>query len=153
MRRTVVLAAAACFVAATVQAATVRQQCFSSADIEADQAITFQTQLMVVSDICTDPVYTQFTQRNREAIASYQKQLIDHFRRSGDGAAERSFDNYMTRIANQKALASGRQPVAQVCQGAAAMMATAKGFRSADDFRKFAASQAVANRGNYQACN
>lgn len=151
MRRAVALAVAFTFIAATSNAA-IRQQCFSSADIEAVQAIEFQTQLMVASDICSDPSYRQFTQRNRDAIVRYQKQMIEHFRRNGDTKADRAFDSYITRLANQEALRSGQKPVVQVCQSAAPLIATANHFNSGDDFRHFIADQAVARRSQYAVC-
>ena len=129
-----------------------RDQCYSSADIEAAQAIEFQTQLMVASDICAAAAYTQFTQRNREAIASYQKQMIDHFRRGGTKSAERTFDTYMTKLANMDALSSGMQTVAQVCQAASGLLATASSIGSPAEFRAYIANQAMTNRANYSAC-
>ncbi len=45
----------------------------SSADIEADQAIRYQTELMVLSDTCGGDIYRDFTLRNRDAIIVYQQ--------------------------------------------------------------------------------
>jgi len=152
MRRIWMLGAVVCFVALSAQAATVRGGCYSSADIEADQAVRFQTQLMVVSDICRDPSYNNFSQRIRGALAAYQRQLVDHYKRAGKGPAERVFDSFMTRLANEVSLASGHQTVPEVCQGAAPLIATANGLATSADFRKYIASQTVSLRGGYLTC-
>jgi hypothetical protein len=152
MRRGFIVAVAGCVIALSAQAATREAGCYSGADIEADQAVRFQTQLMVVSDICRDTTYNSFSQRMREALAAYQRQLVDHYRRSGGGSAERVFDTFMTRLANEFSLAAGHQSVTEVCQGAAPLMATANGFASTADFRKYIAAQTASNKGGYLAC-
>jgi hypothetical protein len=146
------VAVAACLMALCAQAATQQGECYSGAEIEADQAVRFQTQLMVVSDICRDPTYTSFSQRVREALAAYQRQLVDHYRRIGGGSGERSFDTFMTRLANEFSLAAGHQSVTQVCQGAASLLATANGFASSADFRRYIEAQTATNRGGYVSC-
>ena len=152
MRRGFMMAVAGCLIALSAQAATRQAGCYSGADIEADQAVRFQTQLMVVSDICRDPAYNNFSQRMREALAAYQRQLVDHYRRSGGGSAERVFDTFMTRLANEFSLAAGHQSVTEVCKGAAPLMATANGFASTADFRKYIAAQTASNKSGYLAC-
>lgn len=144
--------AIACLMSGTAQAAAARQPCYSSAEIEADQATQFQIQLMVVSGICHDPAYDQFIQRIADAIAGYQSRLIDRFRRSGSRAAERALDDYMTRLANRQGLASGQQTVGQLCEASVTLFATANGLGTPDDFRHFITSQAAANRSNYGVC-
>ena len=152
MRRGFTMAVAGCLIALSAQAATRQAGCYSGADIEADQAVRFQTQLMVVSDICRDPAYNNFSQRMREALAAYQRQLVDHYRRSGGGSAERVFDTFMTRLANEFSLEAGHQSVTEVCKGAAPLMATANGFASTADFRKYIAAQTASNKSGYLAC-
>ena len=153
MRRGFMLGAAVCLIALSAQGATRQAGCFSGADIEADQAVRFQTHVMVVSDICRDSTYTNFSQRVREALASYQRQLVDHFRRSGGGSAERNFDTFMTRLANEFALDAGHLTVTEVCQSGAALLATANGFATSADFRRYIAAQTATNRSSYQACS
>jgi hypothetical protein len=101
--RKVVLAAA--LAAASVQGAFAADaQCYSAADIEAEQAILFQTNLMVISSACRDTVYGEFRNRNKDAIIRYQKAMIDHFRRSGSRNAQSDFDRWNTSLANQISL-------------------------------------------------
>jgi len=147
------LGVAACIIALSAQAATRQGGCYSGADIEAEQAIRFQTQVMVVSDICRDTTYTSFSQHVREALAGYQRQMVDHFRRTGGGSGERVLDSFMTRLANEFSLAAGHQSVAELCQGSATLLATANGFANSADFRHYIAAQMAApNRPPYLAC-
>src|SRR5579885_620404 len=150
MRRSIVAGALVCLIAGSAQAAS-HQACYSPPDIEAEQAVRFQTQLMVLSDLCRDPSYTNFSQRVHDALSAYQRQLVDHFRRTGAGAAERALDTFMTRLANEFSLASGRQTLTEVCKGSAAqMIATANSLNSSADFRHYIAAQAVSSSASYR---
>jgi hypothetical protein len=101
--KTVVLAAA--LAAASLQGAFAADaQCYSAADIEAEQAILFQTNLMVISSACRDTVYGEFRARNKDAIIRYQKAMIDHFRRGGSRNAQSDFDRWNTSLANEISL-------------------------------------------------
>jgi hypothetical protein len=152
MRRVALLGTALILAAMAADAATPRPDCFSSADVEAAQAIRFQAQLMVLSDICRDTTYGLFTQRNRDAIMAYQRQMIDHFKRAGERRADITFENYMTRLANQESIVSGQRTTGEICQPSNTLIATANSIGTSKDFRAFAASQAAANRGSYRAC-
>ena len=96
---------AAALAAASVQGALAADaQCYSAADIEAEQAILFQTNLMVISSACRDTVYGEFRARNKDAIIRYQKAMIDHFRRGGSRNAQSDFDRWNTSLANEISL-------------------------------------------------
>lgn len=125
--------------------------CFKPAEIEAEQAIRFQTELMVLSDSCDADIYPRFTQRNRRAIAAYQQLMIEHFRRLGSGHAEASFDSYMTKLANEVSLRNGREPLATLCGNAGAFLASADHFGE-NDFRRYVAEQAAERRPDYRSC-
>src|SRR5713101_8381763 len=115
--------AAALLAAASLQGASAAdKQCYSAADIEAEQAILFQTNIMVISSACKDTVYGEFRSRNQAAIIRYQKAMIDHFRRAGSRNAQSEFDRWNTSLANQISLKQGAVPPAQVCQQAAEML-------------------------------
>jgi len=75
----VVLAAALLAAASAVTASAADRDCYSPADIEAEQALLFQTNLMVISSACRDAVYGEFRARNTAAILRYQNAMIDHF--------------------------------------------------------------------------
>lgn len=115
--------AAALFAAASSQGVSAAdRQCYSAADIEAEQAILFQTNLMVISSACKDTVYGEFRARNSGAIIRYQKAMIDHFRRAGSRNAQSDFDRWNTSLANEISLKQGTLPMAQICGQAAEML-------------------------------
>lgn len=131
--------------------ATSSKTCYLPADIEADQAMHFQTELMVLSDTCGGEFYRDFTVRNREQIIYYQQQLLDHFRRLGDKNPRAALDSFMTRVANEHALKDGAQLRVDLCGHAADLIATAKTL-DRDQFRQRAAELAVANEAEYRRC-
>jgi hypothetical protein len=117
MRRTVV--AAAIFAAASLHGASAADRhCYSATDLEAEQAIRFQTNLMVISSACRDTVYGEFRARNTAAIIRYQKIMIAHFRREGSRNAQGEFDAWNTSLANQISLQQGAESTAAICQRA-----------------------------------
>lgn len=146
------IAVAAMVLAAVADGATAAKQCLDAQEIEAEQAIRFQAELMVVSDTCGQPTYVQFTQRNRESIIHYQHEMIEHFRRSGQSRAEARFDTYLTRLANEVSLRTGAQPVSAVCANAASMLATASKLNNSE-FRHYIAERAAAEqKSEYKHC-
>jgi hypothetical protein len=134
----------------TAQAA-VPASCFSPGEIEAEQAILFQTELMVLSETCRDSIYVSFLQRNVEQIKAYQKRMIDHFRHTGAARAESAFDSYVTRLANQSALRNGKIPVGTLCQEAKYLLTAGQEFDSGG-FRQYASAKASTNLGYYRVC-
>src|SRR5437764_14670034 len=82
----VVLAAALLAAASAVTASAADRNCYSPGDIEAEQALQFQTNLMVISSACRDTVYGEFRGRNTAAIVRYQDAMLDHLRRPGGGS-------------------------------------------------------------------
>jgi hypothetical protein len=131
-------------------AAAATPQCLRARDLEAEQAMRFQTEIMVVSDTCGAQTYTRFARRNREALVEYQKQVIDHFRRIGSPHAEARFDSYLTQLANEVSLRVGAQPVAQMCEQAQPLLATADAL-AGDGFRRYVAQQ-VTSRAKLRLC-
>ena len=127
------------------------EQCLRAADMEAEQAIRFQTELMVMSDTCGQETYVHFATRNRDAISAYQHQMIDRFKRDGAPRAEARFDTYVTRLANQISMRAGAQPVTALCHEAADFLATADAMDQ-EKFRHLAADRAAMNRGEERRC-
>ena len=120
--RMVVLAAAFGGLVSLGTAAATDRNCYSAADAEAEQAILFQTDLMVTSSACRDTVYGEFRSRNKDVIIRYQNAMIDHFRRAGSRNAQSDFDRWNTSLANEISLKQGALPMGQVCQQANEMM-------------------------------
>ena len=128
------------------QAAT----CYRADEIEADQAVRFQTQLMVLSDSCGSQSYTEFTARNGRTLAAYQEKLIDYFKRI-TAHADSAFDRFITALANKTALEAGHTPIASLCSQSADFLNKAGAFNK-EDFEHYVAEQAAAQRGNYPSC-
>lgn len=126
-------------------AAEARQPCYTTAAMEADQAIRYMTDLMVVSSACQNQVYAKFRYRNQNAIRDYQHTMIRHFHSTA------RFDDWDTKLANDFSLQRNGQPTAQMCQQAAGMLARADTFDDAR-FRAFAASMAAAATKQYNKC-
>jgi hypothetical protein len=137
-----VLAAALVAVASLNGASAADRNCYSSADIEAEQAILFQTNLMVISSACRDTVYGEFRLRNKDAILRYQNAMIDHFRRTGARNPKSAFDTWQTSLANEVSRQQSIVPTAQICQQAAEMLKRASAL-DAKAFRDYAVAQAA----------
>jgi hypothetical protein len=115
----VLLAAALVAAASFTAASAADRNCFSTADIEAEQAILFQTDLMVISSACRDTVYGEFRARNKDAILRYQNTMIDHFRRTGARNPKGAYDTWQTSVANEAARKQAVIPTGQFCQQSA----------------------------------
>ena len=100
---------------------------------EAEAAIRYMTDLMIVSSTCQDTVYGEFRARNRDAIMGYQKAMAAHLR--GNAA----FDKWNTSLANQAAQKNaGNQ---QLCVQSAALLQQAKAM-DARGFKAYAVQAA-----------
>jgi hypothetical protein len=120
-------------------------ECYSQSAIEAEQAIRFLTDVMVISSTCQDTVYAEFRLRNRDPIMAYQKTMIAHFH----GAP--AFDRWNTSIANQASSKRAGQPSQLVCQQAVDLLKQAS-VLDPPKFRAFAAAQAAAAGPSYPKC-
>ena len=150
MRKAVL--AAAIFAAASVQGASAADRhCYSPADMEAEQAIRFQTNLMVISSACRDTVYGEFRARNKDAIMRYQRIMIAHFRREGARNAQSEFDAWDTSLANQISLSEGVQPTVVVCQKAADLLRMASTLNS-QGLHNYAVAQAASPAETHPRC-
>jgi hypothetical protein len=119
--------------------------CYSQAAIEAEQAIRYMTDLMIISTACQNTTYAEFRLRNRDTIIAYQKAMIAHFR----GAP--AFDKWNTAIANVAAQKQVQVAPAVFCQQSQAMLKQASTL-DAKAFRALAATQAAAAAAQYQKC-
>jgi len=125
--------------------------CYRADEIEADQAVRFQTELMVVSDSCGSPSYTEFTHRNASTLAAYQQKMIGHFRRISGRGADTAFDRFITSLANQMALSAGKETVSTLCTRSADLLSKGQTFGK-EDFVHYVAQQAAAARATYPHC-
>lgn len=111
-----------------------KSSCAPAAAREAEQAIRFITDLMVVSSMCQDTVYAEFRLRNRDVIVNYQKAMIQHLHGNAN------FDKWNTALANQVAQRQGGNQ--QICVQSAALLQKAKAL-DGQGFRAHAASLAA----------
>jgi hypothetical protein len=145
MKRLVLAAAMAAVALQLPVSAGARTACYSPAAMEADQAIRYLTDLMVVSSACQNAVYVEFRARNQVAIRDYQHTMIEHYH------GTKGFDDWNTVIANEFSLKHNGVPTGQMCQQAAPMFAKASALDLAG-FRAFAAGLATAATAQYQKC-
>jgi hypothetical protein len=147
MKKLAVVAAllATCAQSVIGQSAWAAGNCYSPTAIEAEEAIRYVTDLMVISSSCRDTKYAEFKLRNRDQIVNYQKALITHFH--GNAA----FDKWNTSLANVAAQKQAGLTVTQVCQQQATMLKQAS-MQDAKAFRAFALQQAAAASTRYAKC-
>lgn len=124
MKRIVLIAALLAAVAAQPvwAAKKTASRCPPASALEAEQALRFMTDLMIVSSMCKDTVYAEFRLRNRDAIVRYQKAMITRLH------GKPAFDRWDTSLANQAAQRQGGNQ--QVCQQQGALLETAKAMDS-----------------------
>lgn len=138
MKKVVLLAAlvAALALQPALAAKKAASSCYSPSAAEADAALRYMNDLMIVSSVCQDTVYAEFRLRNRDAIVGYQKALMAHFH----GAA--GFDHWNTALANQAAQKQSGN--LQLCQQSVALMKQASAL-DPSSFHALAAAQAAAD--------
>ena len=136
------LVAALAIVGSFATASAAERECYSATDIEAEQALLFQTNLMVVSSACRDTTYGEFRARNKDVIVRYQNAMIDHFRRTGARNPKSAFDAWETSLANEAARKQAVIPTGQFCQQSADLLKLA-GTLDAKGFHDSAISHAV----------
>jgi hypothetical protein len=110
--------------------------CMPPSAMEAEQAIRYVTDLMIISSVCQDTVYAEFRLRNKDAIIGYQKALMSHFH----GAA--GFDKWNTALANQAAQKQSGN--LQLCEQSKPLLKQAGGL-DPKGFHAYAAAQAAAD--------
>src|SRR5689334_24364584 len=146
----VVLAAALLAAASVATASAADRNCYSPGDIEAEQALLFQTNLMVISSACRDTVYGEFRARNTSSILRYQNAMIDHFRRTGARNPKSAFDAWQTSLANEAARKQATIPTGQFCQESTEMLKLASTF-DGKAFHDYALAHAV--NGTHPTCS
>jgi hypothetical protein len=134
-----------------VGATAATPDCLRPAEAEAEQAIRFQTELMVVSETCHEQTYPQFLHRNRRALADYQRRMLERYRRAGAPRPKASLDSYMTRLANETALRVSDEPAEVLCHEQADFLAAAKTL-DGKKFRRYITKQAVARDAEHRRC-
>ena len=133
----------AAVVAATTVPAAAAPACYSPAEFEAEQAIRFHTELMVIGLTCQrlDPAqdafdnYQKFTTRHRTALMEYESRLLSHFRRTGKGGGDKQFHAFRTEVANEVAQRAALMLPAAYCAAGQTVIRRAAAL-STDEFRR-----------------
>lgn len=120
-------------------AATSSPACYSQEEFNAEQAVRFHTQMMVVGLTCRNAVpnqdlfikYKEFTNRHREALMRWEKVLIDHQRKMGANPT-RGYDTFRTELANQLSRRSATMTSGTYCQFLAQGALAAEQLNDAD---------------------
>ena len=118
-----------------------KSSCVSPSAMEAEHAIRYVTDLMIVSSACQDigdatAIYGGFRVRNRDEIVGYQKALIQRFHGNA------GFDKWNTSLANAAASKQGGNQ--QLCQQSVPLMKQASAL-DPKGFRAYAVAQAAAD--------
>ena len=127
------------------------EDCLSPADIEAEQAIRFKTDLMVVSELCRDGSYMSFLRRNADAVRRYQQQMIEVFTRSGNRNGVDAFDRFETKLANEAMLRHAKVPTEVLCAEKKGFLRSSSNL-DADAFRRSSIVLAEQNPPSYKTC-
>jgi hypothetical protein len=106
----------------------------------------------VLSDTCGLDNYRDFTVRNSDALAAYQHQLLEHFRRAGVKSPVASLDSMLTELANELAVRSGPQLRLTLCTQSQPFLIESETFDD-DAFRKHVADLAIEHENAYRRCN
>lgn len=132
-------------------AAAATPQCYRPAEIEAEQAVRFQTELMVLSDTCRTDSYRSFMTHNSKLVARYQEAMVERFRRLDGNRAEAAFDRYVTKIANDTSLRNGQERYAALCSRSADFLTHAGALDNAG-FSRYVGEQVAQHDHEYRRC-
>ena len=145
------MAALAALAASTALAAA-GTACYTASDLTADQAMKYQTELMVYSDTCSrGNSFTNFLIHNKAAITEYQHQLVERYRAAGVHGAEIALDNYLTYLANQVSLLINGQPTGSFCNDKERYFAEAEAL-NAESLRHLVEARAAEHQKEYVRC-
>ncbi len=85
--------------------------CYTPDEFEAEQGIRLHTELMVVGLTCQEmsvkgqpslfAQYKMFTLKHQKQIQAWESNLISYYKRTVKGNANRAFDTFRTRLANE----------------------------------------------------
>ncbi|HYD31260.1 MAG TPA: hypothetical protein VEB64_10460 [Azospirillaceae bacterium] len=149
-RRLVATLALAGMVAALPAEAAKPAACYTKGEYEAEQAVRFHTEMMLVGLTCKDVMpeknlfvkYREFTNRHRGNLMQWEKVLIEHFRRNYGGNATRQFDTFRTEMANQMSRRAASITSSQYC-GLLGNGAVDAMDMSGDDFKMLAGEDVI----------
>lgn len=123
--------------------------CYSNKEAEAEQGIRIHSELMVIGLNCQHMGarygmnlygdYRQFTARYGDLFATYEKVLMEHFRKRGDKNPEASLNTLRTQFANKISNDAAAMRPDVFCSRYAPRMTKASGMNR-EEVRKWAAT-------------
>ncbi len=103
-------------------AALAAQNCYTPAEVEAEQALRIHSELMVIGLTCNraqggQPYarYQQFTRKHESLLSGYESDLIRHYRAEGDKNPEKHLHNLRTQLANGISRHAANMPTPEFC--------------------------------------
>ncbi len=141
-------ASAALLIAFAAEAAAAGS-CYLPEEVEADQAIRLRTEMKVIGDLCKEPSYAAFAERNRDTFAAYEQILAEHLARDAAGDGPPTVAAYIAGLEKEAADRAAQSP--SFCAEAFDLVALAGEMRPSD-LRVYAAGKATTARSDYEAC-
>lgn len=138
-------------IALSANGAVAAPSCFHRDALEAWQAVRYMTELMVLNDTCRMHVYEGFIKRNFAALDAYHRELVAHFRETGDRHPEDTLDRYVTHAANQVSEEDSQMPTADLCAQKTAYFANAQSLAGAK-FHQFVADLMTKQKSDFRPC-
>ena len=121
--------------------------CYLPSEIEADQAIKLRAELKVVGEVCKDPSYAIFSDRNRDTLAAYEQILSEHLARGGGAADVAAYAKSLETEAMERA---GRAP--GFCADSFDVVTLFAGMHPSD-LHAYAVSKAETAKPDYALCS
>jgi surface antigen len=141
------LSLASIAVTVTVVGNAVAATCYLPAEIEADQAIKLRAELKVVGEVCKDPSFAAFSDRNQATLAAYEQILAEHLAR---GSAGSDIGSYVKGLEKEAMEQAAKSP--SFCADSFDTVALVGEMRP-PDLHAYAISKAQTARKDYAACS
>jgi len=141
------LALASVAVAAALAGDALAAACYLPAEIEADQAIKLRAELKVVGEVCKDPSFTAFSDRNQATLAAYEEIVTEHLARAGAGS---DLGTYLKGLEKEAMEHAAKSP--SFCADSFDTVALVGEMRPAD-LHAYAVSKAEIARQDYAMCS
>ena len=141
------LALASVAVAAALAGDALAAACYLPAEIEADQAIKLRAELKVVGEVCKDPSFVAFSDRNQATLAAYEEIVTEHLARAGAGS---DLAAYLKGLEKEAMEHAAKSP--SFCADSFDTVALVGEMRPAD-LHAYAASKAEIARQDYAMCS
>jgi hypothetical protein len=113
------------FLSALILSTSVQAQCYSAAEVEAEQGLRIHSELMVISLNCQHVShqsgnlyiqYKDFSRQHQDLISNYESTLKNYYRRTGSANPERAINDLRTDLANKVSTDAARMKPNVFCK-------------------------------------